>query len=211
MKSIKLSFLCAAALFCAAAPRAEVTTYVAVPRGSMLKIDGDSNIHKWTVESQLIGGILELESNFPLDPSKEAPKDLTLKPTVKVRIPVRQIMSGKSTMDNVMHGAMKADEHPTIIYTLLEMTFKGKSDAGLTFATKGTITCAGVTTTNAFDVVMSKVDDKKLKVTGATNLKMSDFKIDPPSPKIALGAIKTYDDIKLTFEWLTAKRAEKSE
>ena len=42
-----------------------------------------------------------------------------------------------------------------------------------------------VATTNSFDVVMSKVDDKKLKVSGATNLKMSDFKIDPPAPKIA--------------------------
>ena len=55
--------------------------------------------------------------------------------------------------------------------------------------------------------MITKVDDKKLKVAGATKLKMTDFKIDPPAPKIALGAIKTGDDVKLTFEWLTQVKA----
>jgi hypothetical protein len=40
-------------------------------------------------------------------------------------------------------------------------------------------------------------------------VKMTDFGIEPPAPKIALGAIKTSDDVKLTFEWITApKKAE---
>ena len=39
--------------------------------------------------------------------------------------------------------------------------------------------------------------DNKLKVTGNTKLKMTDFKVEPPSPKIALGLIKTGDEVKL--------------
>ena len=35
---------------------------------------------------------------------------------------------------------------------------------------------------------------------------MTDFKIDPPAPKIALGLIKTGDDVKLIFEWMLAPR-----
>ena len=207
MKATKFILNVATALFLVAVAQADTTTYQAVPGGSMMKIDGTSTIHDWTVECKVIGGRMELDSTFPLDPSQEPPKELKVKPTVKVIIPVRQLKSGKSAMDTVMHGAMNIETHPSIEYSLLEMTPKGKTDTGLKFGAKGTIKCNGVTQTNEFDVVITKVDDKKLKVAGATKLKMTDFKIDPPAPKIALGAIKTGDDVKLTFEWLTQIKA----
>jgi polyisoprenoid-binding protein YceI len=207
MKSTRLLLNAAAALFLASALRAEPIVYQAVPRGSFMKINGTSTIHDWEVESQVIGGTMELDSNFPLDPSQEPPKDLKVTPKVNVVIPVRQIKSGKSLMDTVMHNAMNAETNTTIKYTLLEMTPKGKVDNGLKFATKGTITCNGVTRTNDFDVLMQKVEANKIKVSGVTKMKMTDFKIDPPAPKIALGAIKTSDDVQLTFEWLTQQKA----
>jgi hypothetical protein len=202
MKAMRFLFT-AAAVLVAATLHAETITYQAVPRGSMMKIEGTSTVHDWEVECQVIGGRMELDSNFPLDPSKEPPKDLKVSPVVKVLIPVRQLKSGTSPMDTVMHNAMNIETHPTIEYSLLEMTAKGKTNNGIVFGTKGTVTCNGVTRTNEFDVVMSKTDDKKIKVSGTTKVKMTDFNIQPPAPKIALGAIKTADDVKLTFEWLT--------
>lgn len=207
MKATRLFLNTAAALLFAAALHAETVTYMAVPRGSIMKIDGTSTIHDWTVESQVIGGKMELDSNFPLNPAEEPPKELKVTPKVDVTIPVRQLKSGKSLMDTVMHNAMNAETHPSIKYTVLEMKPKGKTDKGLLFATKGAITCNGVTRTNEFDVVMTKVEANKLKVSGSTKAKMTDFKIPPPAPKIALGAIKTGDDVKLTFEWLTQQKA----
>lgn len=211
MKSTRFLLNAAAALFIAATLQAEPVVYQAVPRGSVMKINGTSTIHDWEVECQVIGGTMQLDSNFPLDPSQEAPKDLKVTPKVKVVIPVRQLKSGKSLMDTVMHNAMNAEQNPRIEYALLEMTPKGKSDNGLKFGTKGTITCNGVTKTNEFDVVMQKVEANKIKVTGETKCKMTDFNIQPPAPKIALGAIKTADDVKLTFEWLTQQKAAKTE
>jgi polyisoprenoid-binding protein YceI len=209
MKSMKLALAALAALLLTTTVRADTITYVAQPNASSMKIDGTSTIHDFTVESKVIGGTMELDSNFPLDPSKDAPKDLKVTPKVDVKIPVRQLKSGKSMMDTVMHNAMKAEENPTIEYKLLEMTPKGKANGAMAFSTKGTITCAGVTKTNEFDVLMSKTPDNKVKVSGSTKVKMTDFGIEPPAPKIALGAIKTSDDVKLTFEWITApKKAE---
>jgi polyisoprenoid-binding protein YceI len=159
----------------------------------------------------VIGGMMQLDSNFPLDPAQEPPKDLKVTPKVDVIIPVRQLKSGKSLMDTVMHNAMNAETNPTIKYTLLEMTPKGKADNGIKFGTKGTITCNGVTKTNEFEVVMSKVEGNKIKVSGTTKVKMTDFNIEPPAPKIALGAIKTSPDVTLTFDWLTQEKAAKTE
>lgn len=205
MKALKI--LAAAVLASAALHAADAIRYNGQPRGSTMKIDGTSTIHDWTVESQVIGGSIEVDSSFPLDPSKEPPKDAKLTPKVNVVIPVRQIKSGKSLMDTVMHNAMKAEEHPRIEYKLIEMTPKGKEGNGLKFATTGTLKVAGVTKTNSFDVLMTKVDDSTLKWSGVTKLKMTDFGISPPAPKIALGAIKTGDDVTLTFDWLTKKAA----
>lgn len=202
MKALRI--LTAAAVLTAASLQAEI--YQASPRGSSMKIAGTSTMHDWTVESLVIGGTIEVDSSFPLDVTKEPPKDAKLTPKVDVKIPVRQIKSGKSLMDTVMHGAMKAEEHPWINYTLTEMTVKGKEGDGIKFATTGVIKCAGQSKTNSFDVIMTRVDDKSLKFSGTTKLKMTDFGITPPAPKIALGAIKTGDDVALTFEWVTRQK-----
>src|SRR4051794_17807427 len=104
--------LTVAALFLATS-QAETISYIGQPRGSSLKLDGTSSIHPWTATTSAVGGRMDLDSNFPLDPSKEPPKDLKVKPFVEVTIPVRQLQSsGKSPMDSVMHEHMKADEFP---------------------------------------------------------------------------------------------------
>ena len=52
---------------------------------------------------------------------------------------------------------------------------------------------------------------EKLKTTGSTTVKMTDFGIQPPTPKFAGGLIKTGDDVKITFEWLTALPAKSAD
>ena len=37
---------------------------------------------------------------------------------------------------------------------------------------------------------------------------MTTFEVKPPAPKIALGMIKTGDDIKVSFEWLVVHKPE---
>src|SRR5438132_14071546 len=84
--------------------RSESIRYEARP-GSKVKIDGTSTVHDWTVESGIIGGFMELESNFPLDLSKPD-GEIKVTPKVQVKILVRSIKSGKSLMDDFMHDAM---------------------------------------------------------------------------------------------------------
>src|SRR3954462_11594540 len=132
MRHILNAAVVAAFLFAARPLCAETIQYTGKP-GSLMKVEGTSTIHDWVVECKVIGGQMELDSNFPLDPSKEPPKDLTVTPKVDVTIPVRQLKSGKSLMDTVMHNAMNAETNPTIKYTLLEMKPMGKADNGLKF------------------------------------------------------------------------------
>ena len=79
-------------------------------------------------------------------------------------------------------------------------------DAPFLFDTKGDLVVAGVTNKVQMPVTMVRVGADKLKFTGAASTKMTSFGIAPPTK---LGLFSTGDDVKITFEWLTAKKEQK--
>ncbi len=191
MKLLRTTPLLAAA-FALALP-ALADTYKARP-GSSLKIEGSSNIHDWTVESKLIGGSMELKG----DPGKAGKVDAT----AEAKISVRSIKSDKKAMDDIMHAAMKVEQNPTVVFTLKELTSQGD----MKFEAKGDLSLAGVTKEVKFPVTMEKAEGDHLKVKGVLDTKMTDFGIQPPAPNIPGNPIKTADEVKVTFEWLTKKQ-----
>ena len=176
---------------------ADAVRYTPVPNSSKLRIDGTSTIHNWHAETGVIGGFMEIDATFP--DAKSPPS--AIKPNVEVKIPVRSLQSsGGKRMDAVMQEHMKLEQHKTIEYRVLELT--PKAGASGQFDAKGALTISGVTKTNTMPVTIERVQNT-LKVKGTTPLKMTDFGIKPPAPDIGLGLIKTGDDVKLTFEWVT--------
>ena len=203
MKTFRLPLITTALLCAAALCAAELTKFTAQP-GSKVKIDGTSTVHDWTVEGGIIAGAMELDPAFAADPTKAKPGKVAAK--VDATIPVRTIKSGKSSMDTIMHAALKQLHHPQIKYRLTELTLKETpktADAPWEFDSKGELVVAGVTNAVAFPVTMTRTD-KAIKTVGTTSVKMTSFGIQPPAPAVALGLIKTGDDVKLTFEWNTA-------
>jgi hypothetical protein len=65
---------------------------------------------------------------------------------------------------------------------------------------------AGVTNKISMVINVLPLADKRLEITGTHTLKMTDFKVEPPAPKIALGLIKTGDEVKLIFKWVVGQR-----
>ncbi len=197
------------------AQAAEPTKYFA-RSGSKMRIEGTSNIHEWQVESSLIGGSLEVGENFPTEPGqavKPGKVEAKAEPFVMVRSLKSLEKDGKpysDAMDNVMYEKLKAQENPKIIFKLKDFTLKeapAAKDAPYVFEATGDIVVAGETKTVTMPVNVMPLAEKKLKVSGTVSVKMTDFKIEPPAPKIALGMIKTGDEVKLVFEWMLGQRA----
>ena len=187
---------------------ADAIRYVPVPNSSKLRMDGTSTIHDWHADTDVIGGFMELEATFPDASGKSAPS--AVKPKVEVKIPVRTLKSsGGKRMDAVMQEHMKFEQNKMIEYRVLELTPKAGGASGSTaeFNAKGALTIAGVTKTNVMPVTIERVENTKLRVKGTAALKMTDFGITPPAPDIGLGLIKTGDDVKLIFEWVTEPKA----
>jgi polyisoprenoid-binding protein YceI len=196
----------------AAALSAASLTHFERQPGSKVKIDGVSSLHDWTVESAIIGGHLDIDSTFIADPQK-ATAGSKIPAEVEALVPVRSLKSGKDLMNNVMYETMNQKDHPQIAYHLKELTLKEapKSANGpFQFDSVGSLVINGVTNDIKMPVTIEKLDSSKLKTIGSANLKMTSFGIKPPAPKIGLGLLTTKDDIKVTFEWLTAQTATAS-
>jgi hypothetical protein len=209
--SISLWLLTAVALQAAEA----ATRFNSKPGDLKVRIEGTSNVHDWQVEGKLIGGYIEVGPGFPSEPGQvAAPGKVDAK--VEAYIPVRSLASiekdGKpysTAMDDIMYEKLLIQANPKILYRLTELTLKEApkaKDAPYVFDSKGELVVAGVTNTISMPVNVTPLADKKLRITGSTSVKMTSFKIEPPAPKIALGLIKTGDDVKLIFEWTVVQK-----
>jgi hypothetical protein len=189
-----------------AATAAEPLKYRGKPGGNKMRIEGTSTIHDWWAESSLFTGRLDLPDSFPTDPSSKeiAPGKIDASATVTILVRTLKSSSG-SAMDKIMQDTMKATEFPRIEFKLSELTFKEFKDAALAFDAQGELTVHGQTKKITMPVEITRTDSNSLKITGTTAVKMTDFGMEPPAPKIALGAIKTGDDVTLVFEWNVQK------
>jgi polyisoprenoid-binding protein YceI len=188
--------------------QAQSVSYKGMFRGSSMKVDGTSTVHDWTIESKLISGSLELTGDFPADLSVSEVPALSGTPKADVKISARSLKSGKPKMDQVMLGAMKADDHPWITYSLKSLTpSKAARQSGdaLAYDSVGELSVSGVKKEIKMPVTFTPTD-KGLKINGKVQIKMTDYGIDPPAPKIALGLITVGDELDLTFEWHTQKK-----
>src|SRR5512133_1800161 len=185
------------------------TTRFSAQSGSKMKIDGTANIihTKWEVESKIMGGYLEAGPDFPTTPGQEV-KPGKVEAKAEAFVPARALKSmedGKpysDKMDDIMYEKLKASQHARITYKLTELTLKepAKSkDAPYVFDSKGELQVAGVTNAVSFPVTVLPLGDKKLKVTGSTSIKMSDFKVEKPEVNLVVGKIITGDEVKLSF------------
>lgn len=190
----------------AAASSAQTLVRFESQPGSKMRMDGTSTIHAWHAESMLIGGFIELDAALVEEPDKVKPGKVAGKGETFIAVRSLKCSSGKA-MDAVMQEAMNEKENPRITFKLIELTLKEVKGTVVNFDAKGTLTVSGVTKDITVPVTMlRRVDQSRITFSGATALKMTDFKIKPPAPASALGLIKTGDDVKFTFEWAVGKK-----
>lgn len=196
--------------------RAEPVVLKAKP-GSKVQIDGTSTVHDWTVEGKLIGGSVTVGEGFPTEAGATVEPG-RLDATVNAFVPITSLKSVKDgkpyseKMDEIMHEKLGKPDHKTIAYTLDELTLTTVPEAAdqpFVCDAKGYLVVAGVTNAVELPVEITPLGDGKVKFATVTSIKMTDYNIEPPAPKIALGMIKTGDEVQISIEWMTAKAVAK--
>lgn len=198
-------FSAALALTIAFQAAAETIRYEGQPTGSKCKMEGTSNMpmhDKWSMETMIIAGFMEVDANFPESALATTAGD---KPVAQVGLPVRSFKSGNSVMDSKMQGHMNITKFPKIEYRLIELkpTSPPGSTGVLKFDAVGALTIVGKTVTNTMPVTIEKKDGK-LRVVGSAPVKMSTHGLEPY--KFLL--VSTGDELKITFDWALAPKAK---
>ncbi len=187
--------------------------YVAISKPgltNLVRIEGTSTVHDWQVEGHLIGGSAEFGAGLPTGPGAQAlPSVVDAK--VSVFIPVRSLKSVEKNgspysdpMDEIMYGKLLDQTNKRITYTLTSLTLKElPRQVGNPFLCEatGNLCVAGVTNSITMPVTVAPDAAGRIQFAGSAKVKMTDFKITPPSPSLGGISIKTGDEITLRFVW----------
>ncbi len=218
-----LSSTLALALTAAFSARAADTTRLNARSGSTLTVYGTSNIHDWQVRCHLIIGNIEVGPNFPTKPGQQVTPG-KVEATGHAWLIVRSLKSiykdgtpYEASMDNVMYDHLKVDKLPAnrlINYYLTGLVLKqvprDKSSPYL-FDSTGKLVVAGVTNTISMPIQVMPLGNAmhEIKISGTANLKMTDFGVIPPAPKLMI-FIHTADPVKVVFDWMVAPARKKA-
>lgn len=177
--------------------------YKPVAKKSSVKVDGTSTLHDWTVKSDSISGT----ASFPGRWNKKGDlrpdlQNKTEQPAFDATIQVKTLTSGESGMDDTMFDAMNKDKFQTITYKLTSATLKDTdpSHGVYRYDTTGDLTVHGVTQKISMVLTVQQLAKERVTISGKTDLKMTQFKIDPPTAM--LGMIKSGNKITVTVRWL---------
>jgi hypothetical protein len=156
---------------------------------SRVWVDGTSNREDWTVDATELRGFVVLEPGGAALSIREGRFTVTAR---------RMISKHGVIMDRLMHGALRANAHPDIVYELASAGSVANGAGTASLATKGRVTIAGVTKDIEQDVQVERMADGRLRFTGSSPVLMSDFNMTPPTAMF--GALRTGNRVVVNFE-----------
>jgi polyisoprenoid-binding protein YceI len=157
----------------------------------VVTIHGTSNLHAWDEKVQKVTGKGTINWN------NDGSFDLS---GISIKMDVHSIKSDMgSVMDNNTYKALKADEHPEIIFTLLGQAKSILANSNNKIITvHGNLTIAGVTRFVEMKAKVNMQGKGKLIFEGSQPIAMSDYGISPPTA--IFGTLKTGNDITINFK-----------
>lgn len=169
-------------------------TYKINNKASKVKVEGTSNIHDWEIEAE------ELQGNLTVvieDGQLVKINELTF------IVIAEGLKSGKGGMDKNTYKALNTKKYPKITYQLekvsnIDCTSKTKCKV----LTEGHLNIAG--TKKQIDLILDAgVEGNKITLAGNTDIKMTDYNVEPPTAMF--GTITTGDQLTIKFKTVYTK------
>jgi hypothetical protein len=169
--------------------------------GSALYLEGDSTLHKYQMHANSLLGSAVLKA-----PKGDLAKALKAEgvDSMTLVVPVENLKSKESGLDNNAYKALQAKENPSITFVLESETLKDK-----VMTATGKLTIAGT----AVPVTLSaqaEIKGDQVRLKGIQKLKMSDFKVKPPSISLLVTSITCTDEIEIHYDVVFAPMGEAS-
>ncbi len=151
------------------------------PKTFSMTIFGTSSLHDFQSKVSIASGELVFEN-------KKAQ-------SMTVEIPVKGIKSKEKLMDTKTYEAFNEKKNPTINFKLLDASSLQINGTEMTVTAIGNLTMNAVTKKVSLKAIGKVIKPGVYEFSGSFKLKMTDFKMTPPSMLI----VKVGDDITLKY------------
>lgn len=152
-------------------------------QSSSMTILGTTNVHNFQSKVSQISGDLVINGKKVQ--------------SLKVDVLVKSIKSNEKLMDKKTYEAFDAEKHPTITFQLTDAVIQKATAEDIDVVLTGNLTMAGVSKKITFNTTGKALKAGTFQFTGSVGLKMTDFKMKPPTAM--LGMMKVGDAITLKF------------
>ena len=161
---------------------------------SNLKVLGTSNVHDWEIDAKSFQGSMKAE----IEDGQLIQID-----RLQFGVVAESLKSGKGGMDKNTYKALNTNNHQRITFELQDVkNIDCISKTNCKVTTSGYLTIAG--TKKLVDLTFdAKVSGNKITLSGEKKLKMTDFKVDPPTAMF--GTITTGDEVNIKFQSVFTK------
>lgn len=181
--SISRLFALIIALTCCFALQAQVLKIN--PKSFTMTILGTTNVHDFKSKVTQAKGEALVNANKELQ-------------SLVVEIPVRSIKSGEKLMDTKTYETFDVEKNPNITFKLVEVNTLHIEGNQVSVTLTGNLTMAGVTRKISIKSNGSATKAGVYEFTGSVALKMTDFKMSPPTAM--MGLMKVGDAITLKYD-----------
>ena len=198
--SLTLAVLCLA-------PAALAATYAGEPLilqpQSKLWVEGSSNVRDFTCTST--GIETRVQSSVPGAVGAVLAGTKAVE-SAELLVPAASLDCKNGKMNDHMLKALKAKDNPTILFRITSYDV-ARGAAGVKGTAIGELTLGGVSKTITVSANGTPEADGALRLTGAYQLKMTEFGLTPPS--LMMGTMKVNENVKVGFYLLLKGEAPK--
>lgn len=155
-----------------------------------LAVAGTSTMHDWVMKSSTgdCNATMQVDSDGNL-------KGIT---AMNFSVAAKSLKSGKDGMDKNAYKALKTDKNTNITAVLKSAEVIAKDGKNYTIKAIINLTIAGKTLETSLEAQAKKINDTSFSVKGEKKISMKDYDMKPPS--FMLGAVKTGNDVVLSFD-----------
>ncbi len=188
MKKLTTEILALAIIMIAITTGVKAQTYK-LTTDATVKVLGTSNVHDWVMSA----GKIESQGNFKMEGGA-----LNALTSFSFSVDAKSLKSEHESMDKRTYKTIKADQFPKVTYKLISAAITTIQKGKYLIKAKGDLTIAGATQTIVMDITaVVNADNNTITCSGTESLKLTDYKIDPPS--FMLGAMKVKNDLTIQF------------
>jgi polyisoprenoid-binding protein YceI len=155
------------------------------PKNFSMTINGTTNVHDFKTNVTLAKGEAVVNTTN---------KELQ---SLVVEVPVRAIKSGEKLMDTKTYETFGVEKYPNITFKLVEVNSLRVDGSQVFVTVTGNLTMAGVTRRISLKSTGNASKSGIFDFKGSVALKMSDFKMSPPTAM--MGLMKVGDGITLNY------------